>query len=139
MDSVGKFAKIMHYGKSLFQNLRKVHPLWASALAAQLIKSGNSKLETSQQIETVLKTLANESGKPLSIAIASSSSPAPSGAAVAPVVSPMIKLKNINPGTPVIDMSNVKINESDIKGNGTVSASVIKRKIKPKAGKGSKF
>ena len=133
MDSVGKFAKIMHYGKSLFQNLRKVHPLWASALAAQLIKSGNSKLETSQQIETVLKTLANESGKPLSIAIASSSSPS------TPVVSPMIKLKNINPGTPVIDMSNVKINESDIKGNGTVSASVIKRKIKPKAGKGSKF
>lgn len=130
MDSVGKFAKIMNYGKSLFQNLRRIHPLWASALAAQLVKSGNSTADTAQHIEAVLKTLASQPGKSYNIAISSTSQ-------AAPVVSPMIKLKNINPNTPILDMSNVKISESDIKPNGVVSATVLRRKRKPGVKSGS--
>ena len=134
MDSVGKFAKIMNYGKALFKNLRRTKPIWASVLAAQMLKSGNCQADTAKHIESMLTTLAKESGSSFNVAI--SATPAQ------PIVSPLIKLKNINPSTPILDLRNV-----EIQGNKDLVMKMppdwVKRpkntKRKPKSGKGSSF
>ena len=148
MDSVGKFAKIMNYGKALFKNLRRTKPIWASVLAAQMLKSGNCQADTAKHIESMLTTLAKESGSSFNVAI--SATPAQ------PIVSPLIKLKNINPNTPILDMRDailspakgyVKINEKQLENGNQLIMKMppdwVKRpkntKRKPKSGKGSSF
>ena len=93
MDSVGKFAKIMALGKSLFANIRRAQPLVARFLAYKLLEKSNTSASTAAEIENVLSQLAKDSGNTYSIAISSSSNAGLGKIQNQQIVSPLIKLK----------------------------------------------
>ena len=102
MDSVGKFAKIMALGKSLFANIRRAQPLVARFLAYKLLEKSNTSASTAAEIENVLSQLAKDSGNTAqfprhaaySIAISSSSNAGLGKIQNQQIVSPLIKLKD---------------------------------------------